>query len=81
MACLAGSSSGSCARRRSLPARLRIGAGDAGGDDRALVDVLGQFRLGGEGPLVEHAGAGRGGASAQPTAISAPVIGPAMYTQ
>jgi len=35
-----------------LPGPLRTGAGDARGDNLALVDVLGQLGLGGQGPLV-----------------------------
>ena len=46
-------------RCRSLPARLRIGVGDARGDDPALLDVLRQFGLGGEGLLIQHAGGRR----------------------
>ena len=48
-------------RRGLLPAARRIDAGDTGWDDLALLDVLGQFRLGGQGPLVQHAGASRPG--------------------
>ena len=34
------------------PGPLPVGAGDARGDDLALVDVLGQLRLGGQGSLI-----------------------------
>src|SRR5712692_10525182 len=45
----------------SLAAALRIGAGDTRGDDLALLDFLGQPRLGGAGLLVLYAGARRAG--------------------
>ena len=44
-------------RRSSLAVPVRVGVGDALGDNFALLDVLGWPGFGGEGTLVQHAGA------------------------